>query len=251
MEKIFFENSFGEKISGVLEMPKHADFCPLVVFCHGFGSNKDNPIMVETASILNNNGIATFRFDFSSQGASGGDFSNATVSRQLDDLYSGFSKIMGFKKIDYSSLGLFGASLGGMTALLAAPKLHLKCLAVIAPVSDFKRVRWKTFFGKTVREWKENGFVAIGSRRLNYSFFEDGCSQDVYSTAKSIRCPTLVVHGEKDSIVPLAQSKKLLGYLECEKRLEIIPEAGHSTLLPKQYRHLIAVTAKWLIVHLK
>jgi pimeloyl-ACP methyl ester carboxylesterase len=37
----------------------------------------------------------------------------------------------------------------------------------------------------------------------------------------------LIVHGDKDPIVPLIQSKKLLKSLDGEKRLEILPGAGH------------------------
>ncbi len=250
MQEIYFQNPSGKKLAGILEMP-HSDFCPLVVLCHGFGGEKSNPYISDIAEILKENNIASFRFDFNAHGQSEGDFETTGISKQAADLKSAFSEVMKMKKIDFSRLGLFGFSLGGTASLLVAPKLSLKCLALGAPVSSFREVEWEIFLQKKVAEWKKKGFVMVDGKKLSYHFFEDGLGQDVYSAAQKISCPTLIVHGEKDSIVPVKQSKKLFDSLKCEKKIEIIPEADHSGWKEDQYNHFLSITTKWFIQHLK
>ncbi|MBW2978650.1 alpha/beta hydrolase, partial [Candidatus Woesearchaeota archaeon] len=44
---------------------------------------------------------------------------------------------------------------------------------------------------------------------------------------KNILCPVLIIHGNKDCSVPIADSKNAMQYLSEESKLEIIPEADH------------------------
>lgn len=250
MQKIFFSNSFNEKLSGVLELPEHEHNAPLAILCHGFGGSKENPYILDISKKLNESNIASFFFDFNAHGESQGDFFHSKISRWVDDLKSAFEAARGFKKIDFSRTGLFGFSLGGMAALLASPMLKPKCLVAAATISDFKTGKWSSFLGKQARDWKSKGFVKLDGKNLSYNFFLDGNSKDVYSEAKLIRCPTLIIHGAKDSIVPVSQAKKLFMALKCEKKLEIIKEAGHSGLNENQYNHFLSETTKWLSEHL-
>ena len=47
----------------------------------------------------------------------------------------------------------------------------------------------------------------------------------------SLRCPLLVVHGERDDIVPFSHAEALLSAAPGPKRLERIPGAGHNDLV--------------------
>ncbi|MDO8510996.1 MAG: prolyl oligopeptidase family serine peptidase, partial [Nanoarchaeota archaeon] len=124
-------------------------------------------------------------------------------------------------------IGLAGHSLGGMTVLLYTPTdTRVKALVVQSGVSDFNTI--KKF--KNI-EWKQKGYMLFdkswGGMKVNYSFIEDGMKYDVYAKAKEIKCPVLVIHGDKDESVPLEQSQHLMKFLKREDELVIIKGAPH------------------------
>ena len=81
-EKVFFENSKGDKLCGILSDPGSKI---IVVMCHGFASGKDSNTNKRLQKELNDKGIATFRFDFYGHEESEGDFENITISEAIDD----------------------------------------------------------------------------------------------------------------------------------------------------------------------
>jgi fermentation-respiration switch protein FrsA (DUF1100 family) len=48
--------------------------------------------------------------------------------------------------------------------------------------------------------------------------------------APAITCPTLVVHGERDMLVPLTQGQKLFEAITAPKIMRVIPAAGHNDI---------------------
>jgi pimeloyl-ACP methyl ester carboxylesterase len=46
--------------------------------------------------------------------------------------------------------------------------------------------------------------------------------------APSVSCPTLVIAGDRDSIIPAEQSRRLYAALAAEKRLVVIAGADHN-----------------------
>jgi pimeloyl-ACP methyl ester carboxylesterase len=47
---------------------------------------------------------------------------------------------------------------------------------------------------------------------------------------RSINCPALVIHGEDDKMIPIAQARFLAASIP-NARLEIVPKAGHMVML--------------------
>jgi dipeptidyl aminopeptidase/acylaminoacyl peptidase len=45
---------------------------------------------------------------------------------------------------------------------------------------------------------------------------------------EKISSPTLLIHGEKDTVVPFSHSKRLFELLKCQKKLIKIPKVYHS-----------------------
>lgn len=54
---------------------------------------------------------------------------------------------------------------------------------------------------------------------------------DSLAAAPSIRCPTLVVHGEADTIIPMRHGEALARAVGERARFAAIPGAGHNDLL--------------------
>ena len=57
----------------------------LVVIGHGVTANKERPWALALSTALDSAGIASLRFSFAGNGASGGRFEESTVSKEVDD----------------------------------------------------------------------------------------------------------------------------------------------------------------------
>ena len=200
-EKRSFKNSRGLNLSAIFEGEEKD--APIVVMCHGFHSSKDNPITSRAlAQKLVESGLSVLRFDFTGHGESQGNIDEITPLYGLDDLKSAI-KTLGKKKI-----AIYGSSFGGYIALLYATDHPILALALKSPVSDWSQVQISNDRGKRFRQETEN---------IN-----------IYQKAKNIKAPTLIIHGDQDDVVPLAQSQRLYKYLgSAIKKLEIIKGANH------------------------
>ena len=200
-EKINFKNSRGLTLAALLEGERKD--APLVVMCHGYSSSKNGTSTEGLTAELIKRGLTTFRFDFTGNGESEGKLEQLTPLQGLDDLESAVSHL-GIK-----NFGLYGGSFGGHVALMYASKNAVVALALRAAVSDYSWV----IKGKPSE--RREGWV----RELE--------GLDLYEKASNISAPVLIVHGGKDEIVPVEQSKKLFESLKGEKHLEIIKETSH------------------------
>jgi pimeloyl-ACP methyl ester carboxylesterase len=91
---------------------------------------------------------------------------------------------------------------------------------------------------------KLNG-VIIESGRPNLGRFADGLEpaaiqaleDDYHAKFYSIDIPALVIHGEWDELAPLSDAVDMHdNFKTTEKRLEIIPSAGHNDLMYVGYQ---------------
>jgi len=235
MEKVFFNNSKGNKLCGILSSKNISQ--PIIILAHGFGSNKDRNAYLALEKRFNGNGITVFRFDFHGHGESGGKFEELTVSQAADDVLNAIRFI---KNKGYHKIALVGCSFGGMASILAAAKSKdLMVLALKAPVSDYLGKITADLSHYPINEWKEKGFIYYTNttgekKKLNYSFFEDAENINGYQEAAKILIPTFIVHGDKDKNVPVEQSKKLVQIIKNSK-LEIIAGADHFFSKPDDF----------------
>lgn len=204
-EERTFKNSRGLKIAAIYEgKNKNA---PVVIICHGYGSNKTRISTRSLAKKLVNTGFCVYRFDFTGCGRSQGKLQGLSLLSGLDDLKSAV------KNLDRENFALFGSSFGGAVSLMYAGKNPVMALALKAPVSDYL---WLVKFAPEEAEIKESDTA------------EEAKKIDLYELAKNIKCPSFIAHGDADDVVPLAHSKKLLKYLGANnKSLKIIPGAPH------------------------
>src|ERR1700722_18881351 len=129
----------GQQIFGVLHRPQLEVNPPIAVIMHGFASSKhgSNRCYVTLAEALVNVGIASLRFDFRGSGDSEGSLSEITFEDLVSDAMAVLENLDAIKGIDRSRIALFGASLGGTIAILAAARAqNVKTMALWAPVAS-------------------------------------------------------------------------------------------------------------------
>ena len=188
--------------------------CPMVILMHGIFSSKDYNPMPAIAKGLAANGIASIRFDFNGHGKSEGRAQDMTVELEIADALAIWEYA---KSLPYvSGIGFLGHSQGGVIASMAAGRLAERGRAVpqglvlIAPGSIIKEAcQGGRFFNarfdpknppEVIRCW--------GFKKLGREYLLSTQQLDIFGTAAAYQGPVCILHGDKDSIVPLWCSEK-------------------------------------------
>ena len=251
-----FTDKAGHGIAAILTVPS-SPTDRLAVLCHGFLSNKNSSTNKALTRLLTERSIATLRFDFFGQGESEGPFEDITVGLALDQAKTAlaWASTQGFR-----NLGLVGSSFGGLIALLAASETAsqpsaLRCLALKCPVPDFPAMLRMEFGSDGLDEWRRINTIpdvtgSPGRIRLKFRFYEECLKYDGYKAASGITPPTLIVHGDRDELVPLQQSERLLDALAGAKQLLVVPGADHGFTVGEHFTLMTRAIAAWIVTHL-
>ncbi len=190
------------------------DRCPMVILMHGIFSSKDYNPMPALAKGLARSGIASLRFDFNGHGKSEGRMEEMTIEREIADAMAVWEFVRGLPYV--SGIGFLGHSQGGVVASMTAGRLAGQGEAVpegmvlLAPGAVIKDAcQGGKFFNarfdpknppEYIRCW---GFMKLGRDYLL------GTQQlDIYGTAAAYEGKVCIMHGTKDSIVPLWCSER-------------------------------------------
>ncbi len=222
--------SEGKTISGILHLPdeKHP---PCVVASHGLLSSKDSEKYVALGHRMAAEGMAMLRFDFRGIGESeGNEEEHNTVSKKLIDLQSAIDFIQSHPNLG-RRVGLLGSSLGGFLSLIHASKDP-----IIRAV-----VTWATPFHLDDLETKEQQEDYPLPPR---AFFEDLPRHRLLPLLPRVST-CLVIHGEKDELVPVEQAMEIFSHLNLPKEIHLIGGADHRLTAPEHRQRAIDLTVDW------
>jgi pimeloyl-ACP methyl ester carboxylesterase len=251
-EALTFHDSYGHGIAAILSTPDKPT-TRLAVLCHGFLSGKNSTTNKTLTRLLNERGIATFRFDFFGQGDSDGPFEEITTTLAVHQTQAALDLVTAR---GYERIGLVGSSFGGLVAILtAAQRDDIVCLALKCPVVDFTEELRLTFGPEELARWHatdtiQNIMGGPDRVRLRYAFYEDCLKHIAYGPAVHITVPTLIVQGERDECVPLHQSRRLRDALRGPKRLDLLPGADHQFSRGEDFHQMTTSISSWLVTHL-
>ncbi|MGH8003828.1 MAG: alpha/beta hydrolase, partial [Limisphaerales bacterium] len=132
--------------------------------------------------------------------------------------------------IDTAQIGIWGYSMGASNVVaIAAVRPEIKALLLYAPWSDPLPMAvhyvWRSYsVPKFLLYFPVWTAIQIGTWR------NGGGVLDPAEEAKKVRCPTMVVHGDIDDIVPPELTRRLFNSLAGSKELVVIPGAQHNDL---------------------
>lgn len=115
-QKVTILNSQGLKLAGQLDDAAFKDLC---ILCHGFRSSKELPTLISTSKALTQAGFSAFRFDFTGNGESEGEFAYGNYWREAEDLRA---VVKYWQYRGRTIAALIGHSKGGNAVLLYASK---------------------------------------------------------------------------------------------------------------------------------
>lgn len=238
-KKISFRNSNKQKIIGIInEFDKNSKKIILVI--HGYASHKNGRTNKWILQSLNKQKLNSLRIDLNGCKESQGKFENQTISNTIDDVVSAINFL---KKKNYDEISLIGNSAGGMTAIGATIKTQIiKKLFLIAPATNYVTQRIRKYKKSGIKKWKEKGHIfyekANGEKfKVNYSFFEDAHNHIMKNKSYLIKCPVLIVHGDKDDVVPFSDTYEFAQKIE-NKKIVIIKGASHNFLENNNYKKI-------------
>lgn len=219
----------GERpLEGLLDLPARAAPAPVVVVCHGFKGFADWGFFPALAALLAERGVAAVRFNFRGSGMRLGEdrvgdleaFRAQTIAGELADLQQVVAALptLAPSRLDLDRLALFGHSRGAGTALLAAAaeplRSRLRALVTWAAVATFDRLD-----AAQKEHWRESGSYRVVNARtgqqlpIGLALLDDVESHreayDLRAAAGRRRAPWLLVHGEQDETVPVAEGEAL------------------------------------------
>ena len=232
-KEILSLNGSEGKLYAELQKPAStSDKLPLVIICHGFTGNCNSVLLTDIANDLQDQGIASPRFDFNGHGKSEGEFQDMTVLNEIQDLKNVISWAESQPWV--GSMSLLGHSQGGVVVSMTAGELGdkvIKNVVLMAPAAVLRddAIRGNTQ-GAQYDPWNFKGdYVELprGGYKLGRKYVESALNLPIYETAWRYTGPVLVIQGTHDRIVPYTYAERYdQGYKD--SKLELIPGEDHS-----------------------
>lgn len=172
-----------------------------VILLHGWGGNAET--MLPLALPFHQAGFSVLLIDARCHGRSDED-SFTSMPRFAEDLGHAMDWLKHRDDIDPRSIVVVGHSVGAAASLLAASRRE--DIAAVVSIAAFTHpvammLRWFEFKGIP--------YVPIGWLILRYVEWVIGHRFDdiaPVNTIRRVRCPTLLVHGEEDTTVPVSEA---------------------------------------------
>jgi dipeptidyl aminopeptidase/acylaminoacyl peptidase len=228
-EDVVFTSVDGVTLKGWIVKPLHPHpTSPAIIICHGVGANKSD--FTDLATALSRRGYAVLLFDFRAHGESGGSRTSLGYHEQKD-VVSALNFLRGRSGIDPKRLGIYGFSMGGATAILAAASSR-GFRAVVAD-SAFTSLRDQARSAIT-GFYHLPAFPFLPLAVLGYELYFQ-TSIDAVSPVTAVAglspVPILIIAGEGDKLIPADNGRSLYAAAKEPKELWIIPGAEHGGTL--------------------
>lgn len=219
--------------------------CPMVILMHGIFSSGNIVPIPALARELADNGIASIRFDFGGHWRSEGEMQQMTIGKEIEDALAIWEYARSLPYV--SEIGLLGHSQGGVVASMTAGILESRGekpagLVLIAPGSVVQDAcRNGRFFGAEFNPADPPEFVkCFGIMKLGREYILTTQELDIYGTAKAYTGPVRLIHGSKDTIVPMSCSER---YVETYgDRSELIVVEGENHLITRKKKKVVVLS---------
>ncbi|HEV8544080.1 MAG TPA: alpha/beta fold hydrolase [Verrucomicrobiae bacterium] len=192
----------------------------LAIIGHGVTGNKDRPFVLALAEGLAKAGVPALRISFAGNGASGGKFTECTISKEVEDLGSVLDSVRGVE------ICYLGHSMGGAVGVLRAAKdQRIRALVSLAGMVHTKAFAEREF--GTVKPGE--GFMWDNPDCPLSQVYMDDMARigTVVNEATKIRVPWLLLHGTEDDVVPIQDSHDIYPKANQPKQLIEIEGANH------------------------
>ena len=237
MTKFYYHKlSKTKKLRYLKHYQKNSDY---IVFLHGFMSDLEGKKPKTFLNFAKKNKLGFLALEYSGHGKSSGKFTNGNISKWTKETSILIKKIVKTNKIIF-----IGSSMGAWIALnqFKIFKKQIKGFLGIGSAPEFlENLMWKKFSKKMKAETIKNRIYNLKHGDYIYpitlQLIKDGRKNKVLSKKINYKINITMVHGQKDEVVPVSYSKKVLKiFKKSRRKLVIIKNGDHSLSSPK---HLV------------
>ena len=191
----------GQVIRGVIYRPDEEGKFPVTIFSHGFGANYKQ--LMHHGNGYAESGIVCVFFDFCGGGMeseSDGTMQEMTVMTEAADLVAVLESVKCLSYVDTDAVYLQGESQGGFVSAIVGRAytedikgLILWYPAFVIPDDSKKRL--------------ESGETEVFGMQLSAEYDKVAADIDVKDLQEGFGKPVLIIHGNKDDVVPIEYSR--------------------------------------------
>lgn len=215
------------RLHAKLDMPDEKESCPLVILVHGLTGHMEEPFLRAVQKSMNEAGFAVLRTDLYGHGKSDGAFRDHTLEQWSFDLtaVTEYAKQLPF----LTDLYLCGHSQGGLLAVMAAGMRpdDYQALILLSPALTIPEdARKGNFLGTTYDTLHIPEDLEIWGDQLGSAYFRTVQQIRPEEYIRRYRKRVLIVHGEKDELIPVSSSVNASQHYE-NCRLAVIPDDDH------------------------
>ncbi len=221
-ETVPIPGSLGE-LYGVLFTPEAEGPVPLVILCHGFGGNHRGNLDYADAFVAA--GFAAYSFDFCGGGLftrSGGIMTAMSVRTEAEDLNAVIDVFL--RDSRFSCICLWGESQGGYVSSFVAAQRPDEIAALLLEYPAY--VLEDSAKGSRLPDGSFPETGRLLGMPIGRGYYEALAGTDIYAHIAAYGGPVLILHGDRDFLVPLSFSERALEAFP-NAELTVMPGQGH------------------------
>ena len=217
-----------KKIRYLKHKQKNSDY---IVFLHGFMSDLEGNKPKVFLNFARKNKLGFIALEYSGHGKSTGKFTKGNISKWSRETYLLVKKIVKKNKIIF-----IGSSMGAWITLNQFKffKNQIKGFLGIGSAPEFlENLMWKKFSKKMKSEIIQKKILHLKHGNYTYpitlQLLKDGRKNKVFNKKITSKIKVTMVHGQKDDVVPVSCSRKILKmFTNAKKKLVIVKNGDHS-----------------------
>jgi len=242
----FFKIGKNQRIRYLKLTQKNSDY---IVFLHGFMSDLEGEKPKTFLKFAKKNKLGFLALEYSGHGKSSGKFTNGNISK-----WSKQTNLIIKKVIKKNKIILIGSSMGSWISLNQFKffEKQIKSFLGIGSAPEFlENLMWKKFSKKVKAEIIKKGIYNLKHGEYTYpitlKLIKDGRKNKVLNKKIKSKINVTMVHGQKDEVVPISYSKKVLKIFKNAKRKLVIVKNGDHSLSSSKWLNLLKKELKLII----
>ena len=208
-----------------------------IVFLHGFMSDIEGEKPNSILKYAKEKKLGFLALEYSGHGKSSGKFTNGNITK-----WSNETSILIKKYVKKNNFTIIGSSMGAWIALKQFQKFksQINSFLGIGSAPEFlENLMWKKFTKKMKAKTIKNGIYHLKHGNyeypITYQLIKDGRMNKVLNKRISSKIKVTMVHGQKDEVVPVSYSRKVLKIFQNAKKKLLIIKGGDHSLSEKKW----------------
>ena len=235
----YLKISKSKKIRFICNIYKNA---PFIVFLHGFMSDLEGKKPNAFLKFAKQNKLSFLALEYSGHGKSSGMFVDGNITKWSNETSALIKKF-----VKNNNFTIVGSSMGAWLALkqFQSFKNQINGFLGIGSAPEFlENLMWKKFTKKMKSETIKKGILQLKHGNYEYpitlQLIKDGRKNKVLNKKINSKINVTMVHGQKDEVVPVSYSRKVLKIFQnAKKKLAIVKDGDHSLSSQKWLKIII------------